>query len=130
MVYKKIKCNKLQKNWLIQEALAREITVYILFLMNTVFFRYIPVAYVENPSAEIVNEDIRTVYTFPKSTLDFYVHMYHTNGSYIGFSNTRNGLVQFCPNTVDFLNEAYQFGTEYRQEVNIRIFTAFYYIFS
>ena len=73
--------------------------------------------YVDNPASTVESEDITTVYTFPSSTLDFFVHMYSTNGSYLGFRSTKDGFLQLCPNTDDFLNEAYQFGTKYEQKV-------------
>ena len=81
-------------------------------------FRYQPKIYVDGPDSVVTNTEVNTVFTFPSSTLDFFVHVYSNDGKYLGFESTKGGFLQLCSNTDDYLNEAYQFGTKFKQNVS------------
>ena len=50
--------------------------------------------------------------------LNFLVGTYSAAGKFLGLRSIKNGLLQLCPNTPKYLNAAYDFGVNYRQEVS------------
>ena len=75
--------------------------------------------YLEDDADDVLtDEGLTTVYTFPSSTLDLIVAQYSVNGSFLGYADTRGGLLQLCGNTRSILDAAYDFGTFYNTEVS------------
>jgi len=65
----------------------------------------------------LTDDGIPTQFHFPDDTMNFGVHAYSLNGTFLGFHNVTNGLLQMCKNTQGFLNAAYTFGVTYSQTV-------------
>lgn len=67
----------------------------------------------------LTDTGISTSYTFPNTKLGLIVAKYHANGTYLGMGSVTGGLLQLCKQHVSWLDAAYNFGTDFSQEVNI-----------
>ena len=65
----------------------------------------------------LTNDGITTQFRFPDDRINFAVHVYSLNGTYLGLQNVTNGVLQICKNTQRFLDAAYTFGVTYSQTV-------------
>lgn len=75
--------------------------------------------YVDRNDLVLLDTGIPTQFAFPNGKLRFIVGSYSLNGTFLGFNNVTDGLLQLCRNSDDFLNAAYVFGTSYSQEVRV-----------
>jgi len=69
--------------------------------------------------AVLTDDGIPTQFSFPDDVMNFRVHAYSVNGTFLGYHNVTNGLLQLCKNTQSYLNAAYTFGVTYSQTVRI-----------
>ena len=70
------------------------------------------------PSA-LTDNGIPTQFSFPDDVMNFRVHAYSVNGTFLGYHSVTNGLLQLCQNTQGYLNAAYTFGVTYLQTVSL-----------
>lgn len=97
---------------------AHVVVFSIVNTFNDNVFSVLPTLYVVGTGVgHIRDQDIKTVYKFPNSRLDFVAATYSYNGSYLGLQSIDNGLFQLCKQTKKYLNAAWVFGTSYYQSV-------------
>jgi meckelin len=71
--------------------------------------------YTDSASVILSDDGIPTLFTIPNYQMTFRLDAYSVNGSFLGYYNVTNGVLQLCKNTQGYMNAAYTFGVTYEQ---------------
>jgi hypothetical protein len=59
--------------------------------------------------------------TLENSELNFYLVVYHLNGSFLGLHSVKEGILQICPAKMENIRGAFTFGRLYNQNCRLAI---------
>lgn len=75
--------------------------------------------YFEDADRVLTDTSIPTEFTFPNMVVPLKAAKFTANGTFIGYADVSNGLLQLCKNTRSIQDAAYVFGTTYEQKVKV-----------